>query len=373
MERVEYMKRVIILFLSALILFTGCVNRKPTILDGEYKEDTPTGPSVEEESLPESEIRTDLLKRAMLNDKKVNNSGSYRMLKEFQENIDGFYVVDVDHDEVNEVILVDGEQYYSLDIIMDTVNYEKVLIYTDGVMLNQKGYWQYEEIEDGILQYLLIEEGFNDLRIVFDMGVCTLDNVSVPEEGIELLITDYYSGWATYYEYTEDNINKYISSETKTIENNQITLAQKEIIDNCDEELNLMQRVLLDLEEFIDTEDNKLKKLSDLDNYSYYHYFSVVDYNNDNIEEFVTNAVGDRKIFYEINGRIYMFDWGYRNMSNIYVDGAFEYNPDTYYRITEFTPEGAVMEEISDYTPTKTIDEYIFSRYNIINVLSDWK
>ena len=231
MGRDEHMKRVIILFFSVLMLFTGCVNRKPTILDGEYKEDTPTGPQGEEGSVPKSELRTNLLKRAMLNDKKVNNSGTYRMLNEFQENIDGFYVVDIDNDDINEVVLVDGERYCSLDVVMDNVNYAHIWVSSDILRLNQKGYWQYEETEDGGIKYLLIVDERHNSKIEFDMGTCTLDG-EIVEKNIKSLIMKYYSGWATYYEYTEENINKYVYSEAEYIKDSQFTLVENDSIDN---------------------------------------------------------------------------------------------------------------------------------------------
>lgn len=366
------MRRISILVLLTALVFTGCIHRDTPVIDGELWETIPTGPQVEEGSLSESELRTNLLRRAMLNDKKVNNSGSYRMLNEFQENIDGFYVADIDHDDINEVVLVDGDVYYSLDVVIDTVNYERILFLTDELMLNQKGYWQYVEIENGIAKYLMLVDASAKKEIKFDMGVCIVDG-TVVEDNIESLITSYYSGWATCHEYTEENINNYIFSETENIKDNQLTLAPKDAIDNYDGELSLMQKVLLGKEKYIDTEDNTSKIITDTDEYVYYKNFLLVDYDNDNKQEVVVSASGRIKIFYEINGQIYSFNWGYRNMAYIYMDGVFEYNPGVYYRITKFTTSGAVMEEVLDYTPAKTVDEYLFSKYEILKVLSSFK
>ena len=225
------MKRCILLFFCVLMLFTGCLNRKPTMMQGEYQEVIPTVPPIEEGSVPESELRTNLLKRAMLNDKEVNNSGTYRMLNEFQENIDRFYVVDIDNDDINEVVLVDGESYYSLDVVMDNVNYARIWVLSDILRLNQKGYWQYEETEDGQIKYLLIVDELHNSEIEFDMGTCTLDG-EIVEKNIKSLIMKYYSDWATYYEFTEENINKYVCSEAEYIKDSQFTLVENESIDN---------------------------------------------------------------------------------------------------------------------------------------------
>ena len=366
------MKRGVVLFFCVLMLLAGCLNRKPTMMQGEYQEVIPTGPLVEEGSVPESELRTDLLRRAMLNDKKVNNSGSYRMLNEFQENIDGFYVADIDNDDINEVVLVDGEDYYSLDVVMDTVNYAEIWVLPDVLRLNKKGYWQYEKIEDGVLKYLLIVDKSHKSEIEFDMGTCTVDD-EIVENNIKGLIMKYYSDWATYYEYTEDNIYNYVFSEAEYIKDSQFTLVGNDSIDNYDGELNLMQKVLLGIEEYYDTENNISKIATETFGYEYYRYMYLVDYNNDNKQEVVVALAGTLVIFYEINGQIYSFDWGYRNMSKIYKDGAFEYNPDVYYRITELTASGVTMEEVLDYTPAEEVTEYLFSKYEILNTVSHWK
>ena len=366
------MKQIIILFLAILMVFTGCVHREPTTLEGEYNEVIPTGPSDEEGSVPESELRTNLLRRAMLNDKKVNNSGSYRMLNEFRENVDGFYVADIDNDDINEVVLVDGERYYSLDVVMDTVNYAEILFSPNVLRLNQKGYWQYEKTEDGVLKYLLIVDDHHNREIEFDMGTCTLDGEKV-EKNIKSLIMKYYSDWATYYEYTEENINKYIFSEAEYIKDSQFILVENDSIDNYNGELNLMQKVLLGKEQYIDTENNTSKTTTEISDYEYFRYIYLVDYNNDNKQEVVILLTGLMVIFYEIDGQIYSFNWSYRNMSKIYTDGVFEYNPNTYYRITEFTTSGVTMEEVCGYTPTEEVTEYLFSKYEILNTVSTWK
>ena len=366
------MKRCILLFFCVLMLLAGCLNRKPTMMQGEYQEVIPTVPLVEEGSVPESELRTDLLRRAMLNDKKVNNSGSYRMLNEFQENIDGFYVADIDNDDINEVVLVDGEDYYSLDVVMDTVNYAEIWVLPEVLRLNKKGYWQYEKIEDGVLKYLLIVDKSHKSEIEFDMDTCTVDG-EIVENNIKSLIMKYYSDWATYYEYTEENINKYIFSEAEYIKDSQLILAENDLIDNYNGELNLMQKVLLGKEQYIDTENNTSKTTTEISDYEYFRNMYLVDYNNDNKQEVVILLTGLMVIFYEIDGQIYSFNWSYRNMSKIYTDGVFEYNPNTYYRITEFTTSGVTMEEVLDYTPTEEVAEYLFSKYEILNTVSTWK
>ena len=153
------------------------------------------------------------------------------MLNEFQENIDRFYVVDIDNDDINEVVLVDGESYYSLDVVMDNVNYARIWVLSDILRLNQKGYWQYEETEDGQIKYLLIVDEHHNSEIEFDMGTCTLDG-EIVEKNIKSLIMKYYSDWATYYEFTEENINKYVCSEAEYIKDSQFTLVENESIDN---------------------------------------------------------------------------------------------------------------------------------------------
>ncbi|MGN0374241.1 MAG: hypothetical protein ACI4EN_01985 [Butyrivibrio sp.] len=124
-----------------------------------------------------------------------------------------------------------------------------------------------------------------------------------------------------------------------------------------DDELNTIQKILLNMEEFIDTEDGQYKKVEDirgfymLDTYTYYasHFFRM-DLDGNGTEEVVAvmSGIGTRMIFYEIDGNIYMDQIFANDMAPVFTDGVFErfcnVRTGSLDRIKEFTTDGIVTE-----------------------------
>lgn len=190
----------------------------------------------------------------------------------------------------------------------------------------------------------------------------------------------------------------------------------------ADEELNAIQRVLFNLDEFIDTEDGVSKKAEELrgqfiyeyDNISSYCFneFVYQDLNGDGIKEVVVEASpGYQYVFYTLDGQIYMDKFTFKGMYDIRDDGTYLGDSGAailyYSRIVEFNTSGATEKLLlliesnydlenkyylswDDYNnntnaiPEETayeIDElfsdvkaevYEFNRYNIETVLADF-
>ena len=129
-------------------------------------------------------------------------------------------------------------------------------------------------------------------------------------------------------ENTKVTVESTVSEKTEEVTTTETSTEEESQIP--DEELNIMQRVLLNMESFIDTEDGSVKKVEDI--MGYFHnedgyfarsfYYDDLDRNGTMEAIAIRQGTGARLIFYEIDGRIYM-DWGGdRDMADIYEDGV---------------------------------------------------
>ena len=143
-----------------------------------------------------------------------------------------------------------------------------------------------------------------------------------------------------------------------------------------DDELNAIQRVMFNLDEFIDTEDETSKKVEELkgkfifghdDKDAYcFQRFVYQDLNGDGTKEVIAEATpGYQYIFYVLDGQIYMDTYTYKGMSDIRVDGVYcgdsGANVFYYSKITKLTVEGAVEETLllKEYSLSGEVYNYL--------------
>lgn len=222
---------------------------------------------------------------------------------------------------------------------------------------------------------------------------------------------------------TKEATTEQVTTEQATTEEVTTGISIPEETQVSDEELNAIQRVLFNLDVFIDTEDGVSKKAEDikgefifeLDNELIYCFndFVYQDLNGDGSKEVIVQASpGWQYIFYELDGQIYMDTYTYKGMSDIRDDGIYWGDSGAsigyYSKITELTPTGAVQEtvllskhsldgniynylswddynnganaiseeqatEIEESISTTRAEVYKFNRSNIENVLADWE
>ena len=157
-------------------------------------------------------------------------------------------------------------------------------------------------------------------------------------------------------ENTKVTVESTVSEKTEEVTTTETSTEEESQIP--DEELNIMQRVLLNMESFIDTEDGSVKKVEDI--MGYFHnedgyfarsfYYDDLDRNGTMEAIAIRQGTGARLIFYEIDGRIYM-DWGGdRDMAEIYENGIVHGSGGAslwyYYKFTGFTENGKITEPI---------------------------
>ena len=366
------MKKIILPILISIIFMTGCLNRKPTVNIEEYSEvpsDNTTEYSSEDDVNSKNLKKTQKLIDAMLNNKTVRDGLNSKYLNEIHKDISGFYFVDMDHDSENEILftLVGAENaYYMLDYSEGQVYYSNVSFYKnyEKMVPNKNGYWQ-AVYQDGIILFAVFEDDATKDRLVIDLGKYSLNNEEISKEAAQDLANRYYAEPATCYEYSKDNIEKYLKIE----------LSETAVYDDYFNELNLMQMVLLDKENFYDIKSKVYKSINNLTEDGLHNNYSTlwyIDFNNDNNKEVEMCHFGYIYIFYEYDGQIYMEETYYDSMSTIYEDGSFgEWRTGERYRITEFTSEGMMKESVTVNGSDKEAFGCSITRYNIINALSD--
>lgn len=376
------MKKIILPILISIIFMTGCLNRRPTVYFEEYSEipsDNTTEYSSEDDVNSKNLKKTQKLIDAMLNNRSVRDGLNSKYLNEMHKDISGFYVVDMDHDSENEILftLVGSENaYYMLDYSEGQVYYSNVSFYKnyEKMVPNKNGYWQ-AVYQDEIILFAAFEDDATKDRLVIDLGKYSLNNEEISKEEAQDLANRYYAEPATCYEYSKDNIAKYIDICADEPKDRKIELSETAVYDDYFNELNLMQMVLLDKENFYDIKRKVYKCINNLTEDGFYDNYSTlwyIDFNNDNNKEVAMSQFGYIYIFYEYDGQIYMEETYNDSMSTIYEDGSFgEWRTGERYRITEFTSEGMVKEPVTVNGSDKEAFGCSITRYNIINALSD--
>lgn len=178
-------------------------------------------------------------------------------------------------------------------------------------------------------------------------------------------------------EHPTETISSEATEKETTTEIASTELPTEEVSQTPDEELNIMQRVLLNMETFIDIEDGSVKKVEDI--MGYFHnedgyfarsfYYCDLDRNGTMEVIAIQQGTGARLIFYEIDGRIYM-DWGGdRDMADIYEDGVVVGSGGSalfYVRqFMGFTETGKILETI-------IIWQYPYSDEGKITFYTNW-
>ena len=372
------MKRIILWLFIPIIFLTGCLNRKPTVYDEEYSEipsDNTTEYSSEDDVNSKNLKKTQKLIDAMLNNQTLRDGLNSKYLNEIHKDISEFCVVDIDHDSENEILFtVAGSEksYYMLDYYEGQVHYSNVSLNKNGENLrpNQKGYWQVV-YQDGIILFAAFEDEVSKDRFVIDLEKYSLNNVEISKEEAQDLANDYYAELALFYEYSKDNIEKYVNICVAEIKDQKMELSDDSLLEEYMNNLNLMQKVLLGEEKFFDIKSKDYKSISDITTGSFYNGYSslwYVDFNNDNHKEAIVGYYGMMFVLYEYNGQIYMEEIYYDSMSSIYVDGTFEeWRTGKRYRISGFTSEGIVKEQVTEIGSDKEFYGCAFTKYNIIN------
>ena len=373
------MKKIILSILISIIFMTGCLNRRPTVYFEEYSEvpsDNTTEYSSEDDVNSKNLKKTQKLIDAMLNNRSVRDGLNSKYLNEIHKDISEFCVVDMDHDSENEILFtVAGTEksYYMLDYYEGQVHYSNVsLNKNDEKMIpNQKGYWQ-AVYQDEIILFAAFEDEVTKDRLVIDLGNYSLNNVEISKEEAQDLANDYYAELALFYEYSKDNIEKYVNICVAEIKDQKMELSDDSLLEEYTNNLNLMQKVLLGEEKFFDIKSKVYKSLSDITIGSFYNGDSslwYVDFNNDKHKEAVVQYYGMMFVLYEYNGQIHMEEIYYDSMSSIYVDGTFEeWRTGNRYRISGFTSEGIVKEPVTEIGSDKEFCGCAFTKYNIIKM-----
>ncbi|MGN0375699.1 MAG: hypothetical protein ACI4EN_09400 [Butyrivibrio sp.] len=121
-----------------------------------------------------------------------------------------------------------------------------------------------------------------------------------------------------------------------------------------DEELNLMQKVLLDKAEFMDVETGSFITLSQVSRFSVskntMFYYQDLD-GDGSFEVCVDSPIGRWSIFSVIDGIVYRYDYPFRGMIPLYKDGTMHgssgASSPSLSRFTGFTKEGYTEEHIA--------------------------
>ena len=162
-------------------------------------------------------------------------------------------------------------------------------------------------------------------------------------------------------EHPTETISSGAAEKETTTEIPSTELPTEEVSQIPDEELNIMQRVLLNMESFIDTEDGVRKNISTVSNelwngrgmkswYEPYGFLYIDLDGNATKEVIVLLESGIRMIFYKIDTQIYMDTLFRSEMGSLYEDGVFRGSLGAESRHTErikaFTVTGIEIESI---------------------------
>ena len=244
------MKKIILWLFIPIIFITGCLSRKPTVYDEEYSEipsDNTTEHVSEDDVNSKNLKKTQKLIDAMLNNQRVRNGLNSKYLNEIHNDISKFCVVDMDHDSENEVLftIVDSEKaYYMLDYYDGQVYCSNVSLNKNGenMIPNQKGYWQ-AIYQDEILLFAVFEDEVTKERLVIDLGNYSLNNVDILKEEAQEWANGYYAEPAISYEYSKENIEKYVNISVTETKDRKIELSDASLMEEYMNNLNLMSSI----------------------------------------------------------------------------------------------------------------------------------
>lgn len=200
------------------------------------------------------------------------------------------------------------------------------------------------------------------------------------------------------------------TDETDTSENTETTYIEKET-GIPDSELNIIQRVMLNMDKFIYANSKEILNIKEFcdedpvsvngENY-YGRYFYYLELGDDRQQVvLVETASGKNLVFYEMNGWIYAFKGKFCEMmfeNGIYVNEAYQYKSIGHLVKTQdghIEPNGLLKvswlydtryydgngnhmsiekgeEMLEKYMNNVEAKKYDFNRDNIENILSDW-
>ena len=166
---------------------------------------------------------------------------------------------------------------------------------------------------------------------------------------------------------SENKSNTQVDFVNSTLENEEESVREdvEFVIEENDDELSLMQRVLLNKEmfyarlAFYDEESvgwHKIDEYSGLYEYGddTFNNFYIVDMDHDGEDEVCVCYKNDVLIFHYIDGKIHGYNWGTRQFRPLYMDGTFEgtvaSNVSYYYGNVSF------LEDTFDYVVISSVE-----------------
>ena len=358
MRKINLGKNIFLIIMG--IALSGCVANSNTTVENN---ETNTPIETTEQTTPAvTETQADNIdKTAILKDVMMAN------MESDAEQYNGFYCVDVDMDNENEIVLIynytNGIGYDYLDCVGEEVH----IVQLGGVIgkdmvLNQKGNFQNIEYYNDKIVSVSIVEGNTENKLFQNYNVFYYNGEIISEEEGEQLVNSSVAQPAVLYEITETNIANHIDINVGAIEDCGFKLISDEDVVEINKGLSLMQKAVLGQVEVYDTEDGKMKNVTELPNYYPSIEFHYCDLDGDGVKEVVLRFA-ELSILHEIDGVVYRYEESYRAMLPLYEDGTMNSTAGAAYselnKIKEFTKLGK-NEEIIFYN----IDGIMYKEYN---------
>ena len=358
MRKINFGKNIFLIIMG--IALSGCVANSNTTVENN-KTNTPietteqTTPATIE-SQDDNIDKTAILKDVMM-----------AKLEFGVEEYKGFYCVDVDRDNENEIVLLynytNGTRYDYLDCVgedVHIVNFENSI--EKELVLNQKGNFQFIEYYNDKIVSVSIIEGNTENRLFQNYNIFYYNGEIISGEEGEHLVKTSVAQPAVLYEITEANIEQHINTKVQAVEEICLELISDEDVLEINKDLSLMQKAVLGQVEVYDTEDGKMKNVTELPNYYPSIEFHYCDLDGDGVKEVVLRFA-ELSILHEIDGVVYRYEESYRAMLPLYEDGTMNSTAGAAHnelnKIKEFTKLGK-SEEIIFYN----IDGIMYKEYN---------
>ena len=356
------MKKLICIALILLLIFTGCYSRENVLIENL------TDPTIPRETETKREWtnkdKTEHLQKAMSGKVNMRSTGSSINMRAIKHTIKSFCCMDIDHDNENEIIFFNeyGSAMSILDYKDEEAYYEEFYLISGKMILNQKGYLHYFESYDDEIHYARITDAFTKQHeLIFDYGSCSYDGEAITRDVCEQLINSFIAEPAVMYEFTEENISLYVDIEVKSSQKNSYKLITDEKVENSFNSLTLMQKVLMEEVQVLDTADGGMKQVSEVPFYRKGGSFYYCDLDGDGVKEVVLNY-DECSILREDNGTVYRYAYNSRGMAPLYEDGTMNSSmgADTgcLERIVKFTQNEIITEQIYYYNRGVYYKEY---------------
>ena len=356
------MKKLICIALILLLIFTGCYSRENVLIENQTETTTPKETDTEREWT--NKDKTEHLQKAMIGKVNMWSSGLLINMRAIKHKIKSFCCMDIDHDNENEIIFFDeyGSAMSILDYKDEEAYYEEFHLISGKMILNQKGYLHYFESYDDEIHYARITDALTKQHeLIFDYGSCSYNGETITRDECEQLINSFIAEPAVIYELTEENISLYVDIEVKSSQKNSYKLITDEKVENSFNSLTLMQKVLMEEVQVLDTADGEMKKVSELPFYYDDGSFYYCDLDGDGVKEVILTYM-ENSILREVNGTVYRYAYNSRGMAPLYEDGTMNSSmgADTrcLERIVKFTQNEIITEQIYYYNRGVYYKEY---------------